>query len=637
MSLVNLTTNLKSLRYGRDRQGGGDSGQPYITTPIPESIGVDKFGLNNTGYSDFLLRGGTLLAKNTVDDVSRLTKMFLDLKSPNGIFFTAKQLMLSRSNVKTQASPIAFNNGIYLPTSTVAQAGVNALGIHLNKQGIDPTGLIAKGGILVQPQYENVSFITGGQGKGILRDENSKVISLSTNRLVDLTKKKIHTESNNPTLLLQYDGGPGSILGTVGKTRIDRSTNTRDAENSIGTTGDLKYYNVRTMTYEQISKIKGDAASRMNAKIGTNFTKLLTPPNTPLQKSYNNISKTLSYRTQNIEKRLNLGSPGKRGNKSSYVIGKRDENGKVIGPTDKLNALPLYKSEGVLSNEITNDLVKFRIGVIDNDNPSKKTYIHFRAFIQGMNDSYSAKWSGTSYVGRGEELYRYGGFSRSISLSWTVVAQSKQELIPMYQKLNYLASTMAPDYSTKGYMRGNLVSLTIGGWLFEQVGFIEGISYDIPDDSPWEIAIGDEVDNSGSFNDSSVKEMPHRIEVSGFKFTPIQSFVPATQQNTYAGQDPNNPNQAVYEGVDGNFVQSYGKERYIMLSNGGDSENSNSTTTPGLPKILNDNYGNLDGSITGGKTYIPPSSNNASNKNTSPNTTPAAPAASPPPLPVNSV
>ena len=375
----------------------------------------------------------------------------------------------------------------------------------------------------------------------------------------------------------------------------------------------------------------------MNAKIGINFTKLLTPPNTPLQKSYNNISKTLSYRTQNIEKRVNLGSPGKRGNKSSYVIGKRDENGKVIGPTDKLNALPLYKSEGVLSNEITNDLVKFRIGVIDNDDPSKKTYIHFRAFIQGMNDSYSSKWSGTQFVGRGEELYRYGGFSRSISLSWTVVAQSKQELIPMYQKLNYLASTMAPDYSTKGYMRGNLVSLTIGGWLFEQVGFIEGISYDIPDDSPWEIAIGDEVDNSGSFNDSSVKEMPHRIEVSGFKFTPIQSFVPATQQNTYAGQDPNNPNQAVYEGVDGNFVQSYGKERYIMLSNGGDSENSNSTTTPGLPKILNDNYGNLDGSITGGKTYIPPSSNNASNKNTSPNTTPAAPAASPPPLPVNSV
>ena len=604
MALVDLTTDLKSLRYGRDRQGGGDSGQPYITTPIPESVGLDKFGLNNTGYSDFLLRGGTLLAKNTVDDVSRLTKMFLDLKSPNGIFFTAKQLMLSRSNVETQASPIAFNNGIYLPTSTVAQAGVNALGIHLNKQGIDPTGLTNNltgiPNLLTQPSYSNVL--------------NSRVRPLDKNRLWDLTQKKVYQDSSNPRLLYQYGGGPGSILGTIGRTRIDRVSNTRAGESSIKSTGRFNYYNVRTMTYEQISKIKGDAASRMNAKIGTNFTELLTPPNTPLLKSYNNISKTLSYTEYNIEKRVNLGSPGKRGNKSSYVIGKQDANGKVIGPTDKLNALPLYKSEGVLSNEITNDLVKFRIGVIDNDDPSKKTYIHFRAFIQGMNDSYSSKWSGTQFVGRGEELYRYGGFSRSISLSWTVVAQSKQELIPMYQKLNYLASTMAPDYSNEGYMRGNLISLTIGGWLYEQVGFIEGISYDIPDDSPWEIAISDSAtldnNNSASFNDSSVKEMPHRIEVSGFKFTPIQSFVPALQKNSYG--------KSVYEGVDGNYVQAYGKERYIMLSSGGMTPEKKIKGKDSLPPIQNDNYGNIDGTPTGGNNYIAKA----------PNT---APAASPPP------
>ena len=604
MALVDLTTDLKSLRYGRDRQGGGDSGQPYITTPIPESVGLDKFGLNNTGYSDFLLRGGTLLAKNTVDDVSRLTKMFIDTKSPNGIFFTAKQLMLSRSNVETQASPIAFNNGIYLPTSTVAQAGVNALGIHLNKQGIDPTGLTNNltgiPNLLTQPSYSNVL--------------NSRVRPLDKNRLWDLTQKKVYQDSSNPRLLYQYGGGPGSILGTIGRTRIDRVSNTRAGESSIKSTGRFNYYNVRTMTYEQISKIKGDAASRMNAKIGTNFTELLTPPNTPLLKSYNNISKTLSYTEYNIEKRVNLGSPGKRGNKSSYVIGKQDANGKVIGPTDKLNALPLYKSEGVLSNEITNDLVKFRIGVIDNDDPSKKTYIHFRAFIQGMNDSYSSKWSGTQFVGRGEELYRYGGFSRSISLSWTVVAQSKQELIPMYQKLNYLASTMAPDYSNEGYMRGNLISLTIGGWLYEQVGFIEGISYDIPDDSPWEIAISDSAtldnNNSASFNDSSVKEMPHRIEVSGFKFTPIQSFVPALQKNSYG--------KSVYEGVDGNYVQAYGKERYIMLSSGGMTPEKKIKGKDSLPPIQNDNYGNIDGTPTGGNNYIAKA----------PNT---APAASPPP------
>ena len=54
----------------------------------------------------------------------------------------------------------------------------------------------------------------------------------------------------------------------------------------------------------------------------------------------------------------------------------------------------------------------------------------------------------------GEPLYNYQGFDRTINLSWTVAAQSKQELIPMYKKLNYLASVCAPDYSNTGYMRG---------------------------------------------------------------------------------------------------------------------------------------------------------------------------------------
>ena len=30
-------TALKSLRYGNDRPGGGDSGQPFIKNPIPEN------------------------------------------------------------------------------------------------------------------------------------------------------------------------------------------------------------------------------------------------------------------------------------------------------------------------------------------------------------------------------------------------------------------------------------------------------------------------------------------------------------------------------------------------------------------------------------------------------------------------
>ncbi len=45
--------------------------------------------------------------------------------------------------------------------------------------------------------------------------------------------------------------------------------------------------------------------------------------------------------------------------------------------------------------------------------------------------------------------------------------------------------------------------------------------------------------------DSSVKELPHMVKVSGFSFTPIHTFLP---------QKPNNAN--------------FPTERYIALSNG---------------------------------------------------------------------
>jgi len=56
----------------------------------------------------------------------------------------------------------------------------------------------------------------------------------------------------------------------------------------------------------------------------------------------------------------------------------------------------------------------------------------------------------------------------------------------MYRKLNYLASSLAPNYSSNGYMRGNMVKLTIGGYLYEQPGIITSITYDIPQEASWD-------------------------------------------------------------------------------------------------------------------------------------------------------
>ena len=134
----------------------------------------------------------------------------------------------------------------------------------------------------------------------------------------------------------------------------------------------------------------------------------------------------------NIEKRVNIGDPGQRANKSyvSYVDGVvnlatnasyySNASVKGIGQTpvglDKINSLPIYRSQAVAQDPIVNDLVKFRIAAIDNSSPSFKTFMHFRAFLDSMSDAYSANWNSIQYLGRGEQFFTYGGFTRQISL-----------------------------------------------------------------------------------------------------------------------------------------------------------------------------------------------------------------------------
>ena len=232
--------------------------------------------------------------------------------------------------------------------------------------------------------------------------------------------------------------------------------------------------------------------------------------------------------------------------------------------------MPMYTGS-LDTNQSINDLCKFRIASISNSGTdgSKDVYMHFRAFLDDFSDAYSANWNAVNYVGRAEPLFNYGGFGRSISLGFTVAAQSKAELIPMYKKLNYLASTLAPEYTSAGFMQGNLVRLTVGGYLYEQPGFITSLNYSVPQEATWEIAL-----NEKGGSDSSVKELPHIINVTGFSFTPIHTFVPSKPS---FNEDPNNPNQkfiALSNGVNTNYNDVYKK----YVADGGDGDNNIETT-----------------------------------------------------------
>jgi hypothetical protein len=664
MPLINLRTDLKSLKYGKDTVGGGYSGQPYIQAKIPDGLTAKS--------PDFLLRNGFLAPVDALTDIKRLAKMFGDLKSPNGILFTAKQNILANSAVRTQGSGI-INEGIYTPLSTLAQAGVVAFGGHLNKQGINPlapTGAYANGisiGALVNLDNALYSNVIKADNQAALNSPDG----ILRNRLYALYEGKIlnniiggfarsrNNISDLPSNILTYRGGPGAPLG-IGTTDIRFADQRTGVNNPLATSDPDYFYGrdtkqitpggyLKTLGIEGGFNDKGVSGKFLrltNARLVNNFNPdgqpigdyfhnvyepavegNTWPINTPLINANNtftynqediiqsNVNAPLgnhlspkiqdfrkvlrarlgettepakqatdlgatpiapNYETKNMAVRVNIGDPGQRAGKSyaSYTKGVIGPDGKPTGPLDKITALPIYRSSAVDTELPVNDLVKFRIAAIDGSSPGFKTFMHFRAFIDSFSDSYNASWGSVKYLGRGENFYNYQGFDRSISLSFTVAAQSKPELIPMYKKLNYLASNLAPDYSPFGYMRGPLVQLTVGGYLYEQVGFISSLTYDIPNDSPWEIGINDTAGDPDSpytnglpnlqrLSDSTVKELPHRISVTSFQFTPIHDFVPGKQGLTFDVE--------TNEG----FVQRYGPQRYIALANGDGTTRNN--------------------------------------------------------------
>lgn len=642
MALIQLIneTKLKSLKFGNDRPGGGSSTEPFIKSNIPQanpggapiplatatSILAKLPGITDPGIG--------LATQASLTDTVRLNKFFA---TSQGLAFIAKQNILSKIAVRTEASQ-GLNEFTYLSTSTVAQAGINVFGGHLNKQGTNPfSGFgdsytpdryidVIKGKITAttnqaflqtfNPPTQTVTVLglqpvgtsTGfgglmGIGTALGTITSTSVTGLVGNlptlqnfdRLIQLYADTI-IQGNPGGILQKYSGGPGSTAG-IGNTLIRFATSNTGVPLRTNDTPTIGVQNSTAQRYAVASSTDvQDEFNRVSSTpnfLGTikviDFRKALrdSKTNPTITDEMMAAAKAPAYQLKdgrvNIEGRVNLNNPAAPGRQlNSYVAGTG------VNSFDVINAFPLYRSE-VIPAEYRpklNDLVKFRIAAIDNDNPKFNTYMHFRAFLGNITDNYNAEWESVQYMGRGDKLFSYKGFGRTLSLSWTVAAQSKKELIPMYKKLNYLASNLAPDYNIQGYMRGPLVYLTVGGYLYEVPGFITGLTYELGDDVPWEVGITDQYkdDQQGQTSDSSVKELPHVIKVTNFGFTPIHRFIPSKQTNVYGGLDV--PDLGISGATTGSFqfgggetnvgsVTKFGTSRFISLAAGGSSKDNN--------------------------------------------------------------
>jgi hypothetical protein len=528
MGLIDLKTDLKSLRYGRDRKGGGSSNQPYITTPIPDDLTANG--------PDFLLRQGALQA--SLDDVSRLTKWFSDPLSINGLLFTTKQIALERQNPK-----LIGINRIYLPTSTISQVGLNALGAHLNKQGLDPFGLgYAQGG------RRGYYYSTRNQALPSGELENRLTIAytakIANQDLGSLTINPFGITNVNPNVLLSYSGGPNAPLG-LGTTQIklagDGSGSPRDRTNTYNLIAqsnvDRVYSFDNSLFSEQTPFIESklttlssitDYRQIINTKLGNN-------PTIP-ETNYFEFNREKTYKTSTT--RYRLVDPSRLTNPNNSVS------------IDEINALDVQTTNTAQGEEennnqaITNiinysdsDLIKFFFEVINPNTVESVDYLFFRAYINSIGDNFKGEWQPYRYLGRAESFYKYGGFSRDVQLSFIIYAHSRAEMKPLYKKLNRLVGTTSPRYSGRGYMLGNFVRLTVGTYFSNVPGIINSISLKPSFEAGWDINRNTEgLSFKPEDEDNYLGQIPRMIEVD-LSFTPIHDFAPRYEE-TFINNEP---------------------------------------------------------------------------------------------------
>lgn len=227
------------------------------------------------------------------------------------------------------------------------------------------------------------------------------------------------------------------------------------------------------------------------------------------------------YQERNLEDNYGfgkLGQPGaNRRETGKFIKSGKEFNGinRIILSNesnfrgDRVTALDIDTKNNVAESSVypnnAQDLIKFYF----EDGKQGKRVMPFRCTITGLSDSFSPGWDRIDIMGRPEGAYLYSTFERSIQFNFNVFALSRSEMIPMWRKLNYLASYTMPEYdsNTSGRAGGPFMRLTIGDMYRNCPGFIESLTYSVPDEMSWDIA--DDIDDV-----VDAKQLPMGMEVS---------------------------------------------------------------------------------------------------------------------------
>ena len=170
---------------------------------------------------------------------------------------------------------------------------------------------------------------------------------------------------------------------------------------------------------------------------------------------------------------------------------------------------------------ITQDFIKFYMTgpkLVNGDALATDDIIVFRATLGSLSDSFQGNWTPITMIGRADPNYQYTGFNRDVSLDFTVYATDRDELQPIWRKLNALAGYTAPTYLPDSIaMQAPWMRITVGDLFVQQPVLLTTLDYTLHDaDTSWEINIE---------NDPTMMEVPFKVTVR-CSFTMISDYLP---------------------------------------------------------------------------------------------------------------
>jgi hypothetical protein len=138
----------------------------------------------------------------------------------------------------------------------------------------------------------------------------------------------------------------------------------------------------------------------------------------------------------------------------------------------------------------------------------------FIAYLQAFSESNNASVSDLKALGI-YQTYMYDSYERSIGLTFTVAARSKDELAKNWQKLRALQSLTLPAINSEKFWRPKTISLTIGDIYSGRQIILTSVSIDVDTETPWEI--------------TDKQQVPYYVTVD------IQATIPSSDGATFSG------------------------------------------------------------------------------------------------------